>query len=59
MLMIPPTSQTLDNGYPTDRRAMPGTDWHRTLMTLLINMLWEHFLTEPRVYVSSGLNATV
>src|SRR5262245_45763113 len=56
MLMIPMSARSPDNDYPTtDRRIMPGTDWHRTLMTLLINMLWEHFLSQPRVYVSGDV----
>lgn len=34
---------------------MPETDWHRILMCALIDMLWEHFLAQSRVYVSGNL----
>ena len=53
MLMIPTPAGPPPNGYPdTDPKAMPGTDWHRILMFLLIDMLWERFLSQPQVYVS-------
>ena len=56
MLRIPTSSHSRDNGYPTtDRRIMPGTEWHRTLMFLLIDMLGEHFLAQSRVCVSGDV----
>jgi Uma2 family endonuclease len=44
------------NDYPTtDGRPMAETDWHRTLMTNLIQTLTAFFLATPRVYVTGNL----
>jgi Uma2 family endonuclease len=50
----PPLADDLD--YPTsDGRPMAETDWHRKLMTNLINTLTAFFAASPRVYVSGNL----
>ena len=50
----PPVADDLD--YPTsDGRPMAETDWHRKLMTALIETLTAFFAALPRVYVSGNL----
>jgi Uma2 family endonuclease len=50
----PPLADDLD--YPTsDGRPMAETDWHRKLMTALIETLTAFFAASPRVYVSGNL----
>ena len=50
----PPVADDLD--YPTsDGRPMAETDWHRKLMTTLIETLTAFFAASPRVYVSGNL----
>jgi Uma2 family endonuclease len=50
----PPLADDLD--YPTsDGRPMAETDWHRKLMTTLIETLTAFFAASPRVYVSGNL----
>jgi Uma2 family endonuclease len=50
----PPVLDDLD--YPTtDGKPMAETDWHRKLMTHLIETLTAFFLPSPRVYVSGNL----
>jgi Uma2 family endonuclease len=45
-----------DLAYPTsDGRPMAETDWHRKLMTNLIETLTAFFVAAPRVYVSGNL----
>jgi hypothetical protein len=45
-----------DLAYPTsDGRPMAETDWHRKLMTSLIETLTAFFVAAPRVYVSGHL----
>jgi Uma2 family endonuclease len=45
-----------DLNYPTgDGKPMAETDWHRKLMTSLIETLTAFFLASPRVYVSGNL----
>jgi Uma2 family endonuclease len=56
MNLIPPLQKPWQNGYPTsDGKPMAETDWHRILMTLLIEMLSEHFAQQRKVYVSGNL----
>jgi Uma2 family endonuclease len=44
------------NDYPTsDGKPMAETDWHRKLMTDLIETLEDHYTDQPRVYVSGNL----
>jgi Uma2 family endonuclease len=44
------------NGYPTsDGKPMAETDWHRDLMTILIQTLQVWYAEQPRVYVSGNL----
>jgi Uma2 family endonuclease len=51
-----PIAGMVDNGYPTgDGKPMAETDWHRILMTRLIEMLIRFFSADPRVYVSGNL----
>ncbi len=55
MTTIPAHLDRLRNGYPeSDGKPMAETDWHRKLMTLLIQML-EAFFAGQRVYVSGNL----
>src|SRR5262245_31219069 len=50
---IPPV---IDNGYPTtDRRIMPGTEWHRRLREILIEILLTFYQAQPLVCVSGDL----
>ena len=50
----PPVADDLD--YPTsDGRPMAETDWHRKLMTTLIETLTAFFAASPRVCVSGNL----
>jgi len=50
----PPVADDL--AYPTsDGRPMAETDWHRKLMSVLIDTLTAFFLSAPRVYVSGNL----
>jgi Uma2 family endonuclease len=51
-----PLQQPWQNGYPTtDGKPRAETDWHRILMTLLLELLSEHFAAQRRVYVSGNL----
>jgi len=46
----------LKNDYPTsDGRPMAETDFHRILMTELIETLMDHYAANPNVYVSGNL----
>jgi Uma2 family endonuclease len=50
----PPVAEDLD--YPTsDGRPMAETDWHRKLMTTLIETLTAFFAASPRAYGSGNL----
>lgn len=54
--MLRVATHSLKNGYPTSSKwPMPETDWHRILMCALIDTLWDHFLSESKVYVSGNL----
>jgi Uma2 family endonuclease len=56
MLKIIESPTTLKNGYPTsDGRPMAETDFHRQLMTALIETLEDWYANEPNVYVSGNL----
>lgn len=49
-------SLVLRNGYPTsDGRPMAETDWHRILMSALIQTLEAWYAADPQVYVSGNL----
>jgi Uma2 family endonuclease len=55
MATVPAHLDRLRNGYPTsDGKPMAETDWHRKLMTILIEIL-ETFFAGQRVYVSGNL----
>jgi Uma2 family endonuclease len=56
MTIIPPIQHPWKNGYPTsDGKPMAETDWHRILMSILIEVLDEFFIRFRRVYVSGNL----
>jgi Uma2 family endonuclease len=56
MSIVPTRRRLWENDYPTtDGKPMAETDWHRILMVTLIDLLWDYFLSEPRVYVSGNL----
>jgi Uma2 family endonuclease len=56
MASIPAEAAPEDLDYPTsDGRPMAETDWHRILMTALIQALDAHFAQDPQVYVSGNL----
>lgn len=51
-----PDVQDWRNDYPTtDGKPMAETDWHRKLMTLLIQILEAYYAGQPLVYVSGNL----
>src|SRR5262245_4365565 len=53
-IAAPPPGRT--NDYPTsDGRPMAETDFHRQLMTALIEALEDHYADDPHVYVSGNL----
>lgn len=54
--MIRNPERSASRGYPTsDGRPMAETDFHRLLMTDLIETLSDHFATDPNVYVSGNI----
>jgi Uma2 family endonuclease len=56
MLKIIESPTILKNGYPTsDGRPMAETDFHRQLMTALIETLEDWYATKSDVYVSGNL----
>ena len=55
MSTVPPRMAVSKNGYPTaDGKPMAETDWHRKLMTDLIEILKTYYAGQ-RVYVSGNL----
>jgi Uma2 family endonuclease len=56
MATAPSTTVSWKNGYPTsDGKPMAETDWHRDLMTILVQTLKAWYAARRRVYVSGNL----
>ena len=54
--MTPVIAGTSNHLYPTsDGRPMAETDWHRKLMTILIQILETRYAADPDAYVSGNL----
>ena len=56
MSTVPMPRRVVGNGYPTsDGKPMAETDYHRRLMTALIETLEAFYADEPMTYVSGNL----
>ena len=56
MSTVPMPGRVVGNGYPTgDGKPMAETDYHRELMSVLIDTLKAHYADDPAVYVSGNL----
>ena len=56
MSTVPMPRRVVGNGYPTsDGKPMAETDYHRELMSTLIDTLKAYYADDPAVYVSGNL----